>query len=80
VMHRVMAWQCDHCGKTSIHKGNMKRHESHCYKNPATRACYTCRHSSDTLPEGWRPCEFTEYSGWQMYCEHWEAKLKEDER
>jgi hypothetical protein len=43
--HKVEAWKCDWCSKTSMNAGAMAGHEASCLDNPARRACKTCVHS-----------------------------------
>jgi hypothetical protein len=43
--HKVEAWKCDWCSKTSMNAGAIAVHEAACLDNPARRACKTCVHS-----------------------------------
>ena len=42
-MYEVKAYRCDYCNKLKSQKGNMKLHETKCFKNPDSRSCITCK-------------------------------------
>ena len=45
--------RCDFCSKSYAAKGKAAKHESGCWKNPATRGCPTCAHfTPGRWPEG----------------------------
>ena len=40
---RVLAWQCDYCGKLKKTELIARRHEKSCIKNPNRKNCIDCK-------------------------------------
>ena len=46
-------WGCDFkCGRVTRDKKWIEKHEQTCFKNPARRACKTCKHDIKEKGEG----------------------------
>lgn len=76
-------WGCDfRCGYVSPKKANIEKHEKTCFRDPAKRACKTCKHDrirtfTDDAPEKWceagaRPEGAEAVTG----CEAWEPNAR----
>jgi len=75
----VRRYKCDHCGRTRAAKSAAVKHEAGCHKNPASRACSSCRHftshpccdypSDDCGCKGLNACAVGAFLGWQ-YNDH----------
>jgi hypothetical protein len=75
-MHIEEVHCCDHCNKALKIKSSMRRHEKKCYKDPANKACQTCRHFiPDTHEDDYYLCAVVEgLNGKQIHCEEHELK------
>lgn len=52
VLNNQKVYQCEYCGKVSLRKQNIIRHEEACRKNPKHMAiCYYCKYYDDGLTE-----------------------------
>lgn len=41
-MKKIIAYECDFCGKYLKTKKSIADHEKRCFKNPASKSCITC--------------------------------------
>ena len=46
-------YRCEYCRKSYARKGSAAAHEAECHRNPAVRACTTCKHFTPDGP--WHP-------------------------
>ena len=44
----VVRWRCPHCRRSWAAKASARRHMTRCHRDPARRACSTCRHFTPT--------------------------------
>lgn len=51
-MNQVTAFQCEYCLRhVGMNKHHVRKHETTCFKNPARRACPTCKFEDRIIEE-----------------------------
>lgn len=48
----VVRWECPHCHRTWARRSATTEHMARCWRNPATRSCFTCEHREEPSGDG----------------------------
>ena len=58
-MLEITAFKCEYCDKIYKIKDSCRRHEVHCFANPGTKACRTCKNVISDEEERTMKCGIT---------------------
>lgn len=79
-MEEIKAWKPMCCKKAYMTKGNARRHEKKCPRNPENKACATCGHNYEESNTVYNPHHggdpgSTDYEERYFWCDYYDREI-----